>query len=510
VQRRSHGIISTRDRQIRKAKALLRQVIPNDIVTVKKQVPGEQAVGKSPRWGLVGAAIIPPVLYLVFIFHYAVNALLFDDWNLAPFLHASLNGHFSWGAVWSQYGQPRIPITRIVFLAFASIGSFDVRGPIILSALLLVGGYGALLALAWRYLGRLEPLAVLALGVVWFSLSAVQAALFAFEVGWYVVIAGSVGMLAALVVPLSRRRFWFVVAIVLALISTLGFIQGFVAWPVGLVCLLWFHPRRAEVVGWLVAAAGTAGIYLIGYNFHLTSCAPLFGCRPESPLDHLWTAFRWFIDLLGNTFPQQFVWRSGSPPTHFDGARPVVAGLLLLGTTVFIVIQSTRHRDEERLPVPMLFVLFGLLYDASITWGRFGEGLSGTFISNRYGMGNLMLLTGVVLYGYRRLRDPVSRSLLTSVALIALAVGITVQVVVSTTVGITAAQDTDLFVQGGARFAVNVERIPAASRDCEFLSYIIPPGEIPDARSVRMGEFGGPYQALRREGPPPVLKDCRR
>lgn len=472
-----------------------------------EQATTELPADSRPSWPLWAAVALPPVLYLVFVVHYSVNGLLFDDWNLAPFLHASLNGHFSWGALWSQYAQPRIPITRAVFLAFASIGSFDVRGPIILSALLLVGGYGALLALAWRYLGQLRPVPVLALGVVWFSLATVQAALFAFEVGWYVVIGGAMAMLAALVVPTSRRRVWFVAAIVLAVISTLGFIQGFVAWPVGLVCLLWFHPRRAEVVVWLLAAAATTGIYLIGYNFHLNSCAPIFGCRPESALAHPWTVFRWLLDLLGNALPQQFMSKPGAPPVHFDGAQPVVVGLLVLGAAAFVVVQSVRRRSEERSPVPMLLVLFGFLFDASIALGRFGEGLPGTFISNRYGMGTVVLLTGVVLYGCGRLLDS-NRGRVASVGLLALAAAVVIQVIVSTSVGITAAQDTDLFVQGGARVVVNVDRMPAASRDCALHIFLIPAGEIPVARAVRMGEFGAPYQALRRQGPPRIPKKC--
>jgi hypothetical protein len=37
-----------------------------------------------------GAACLAPALYLLFLFHFASDGFLFDDWNLVPFLHSAL------------------------------------------------------------------------------------------------------------------------------------------------------------------------------------------------------------------------------------------------------------------------------------------------------------------------------------------------------------------------------------------------------------------------------------
>ncbi len=462
------------------------------------------------RGAFIAALIIPPALYVLFVTHYATNVLLFDDWNMAPFLHSALSGHFSWGALWSQYGEPRIPLTRGVFLVFASLGNFDARGPIFLSAFLLIAGYGALLGMAWRYLGDLRALLVLALGVVWFSLAAVQSALFAFEVGWYFVIAGSMGMLAALVVPRSHRAMWLGVAIAMAVIASLGFIQGFIAWPLGLVCLVWSHPRRSSVVAWVMAAIATAAVYLIGYSSKATSCSPSFGCTPTSVVGHPLLAFRWFVILLGNTIPGQYVHTGAGQVAHVGIVRYEAVGGLFLAAAVFVIVQSVRRRSDETIPVPMLLVLFGLLFDAVITWGRIGSGLTGPVIDNRYGMGNLVLLTGIVLYGAGRLQ---ARDGLRGVHRFALAVVlisvVLIQAAVSTAVGITAARTTDSFLRSGARVVANIDRIPVSERSCELLYFVIPEAYIDDARAAHLAELGDPYEALRREGPPPLLAECR-
>ncbi len=443
-----------------------------------------------PAW--VGAVLVPPVLYVLFVLHFSTNALEFDDWNMVPFLHASLHGHFSWGQLWSQYGEPRIPLTRGSLLFFAHFGHLNTRAPILLSAVLLVVAYGFLLTLAWRYLGRLRPFSVLACGVVWFSLVATQSALWAFEIGWYFVIVGFMGMLAALVVPRIHHGLWLAVAILMAVVATLGTIQGFVVWPVGLLCIFGSQWRSRKHIGvWLGALAAVTAIYLVGYNFAQSSCKPYLGCQPTSALAHPLTAIRFFLVLVGNVIPGQYTisTTTGSLGTYFafpptNLLRYDVVGVVVLVMAVVVIVQSLR-KSESASP-PMLMVVFALLFDAVVTWGRLGEGVGGAVIADRYEIAGPVLLAGIVLYALRHLT---ARPLI-----VALVVFIGIQLAVSTSVGITAGRNTKAFNVDGARLVINLNQVPDGA--CQLAHWLIDPKYIPDAETDHLAEFGNSHRKL--------------
>ena len=48
-------------------------------------------------------------------------------------------------------------------------------------------------------------------------------------------------------------------------------------------------------------------------------------------------------------------------------------------------------------PLPLLLIVFSLLFDVIVTIGRVGTGASGAVSNNRYNIANLILLTGVFL-----------------------------------------------------------------------------------------------------------------
>ncbi len=231
---------------------------------------------------------------------------------MIPFIHAALHGHFSLGQLWSQYGEPRIPLVRAYLLLFAEVDHLDVRAAIISNAVLFIVSYGILLALFRRYLGAsLTPIPVLAVGLVWLSWADVQNALWAFEIGWYLVTLGFVATLAALVLPRHRHD---------ALAGCGRPVRG----P--------RHPRldpgirrvadRTAVPavvpdGPLEAQSGGDGLdrprrsplsssYLIGYDRSITSCVPAFGCKPTDPITHPVSALRFLVVLVGNVVPGGF------------------------------------------------------------------------------------------------------------------------------------------------------------------------------------------------------------
>jgi len=461
--------------------------------------------------------VIPPTLYLIFVNRYAVNSLQGDEWNQLAFLHAALHGHLSMGELWSQYGEPRIPLVRAYLLIFATFDHLDLRTVILGNALLFIVAYGMLLLVFRRYLGgRLTPVPVLAVGLIWFSLADVQNALWGFEVGWYLVTLGFVCMLGALLLPRGRSALWLAVAILAAVFATLAWIQGFVAWPVGLLCLVWTGSHRSNRIRagavWCGSTLVMVLIYFLGYNRTISSCKPVFGCIPTDPLTHPVAAARFLLVLIGNAVPGGFT--DGAPHSYL---RFEIVGAVLLAGAVYVIFQSWRWREQsERLPLPLLLVTFSLLFDATLVWGRVGAGPPGAINSNRYVMPNVILVVGIVMFAWAHRpwgrpspASPSARRTLEWAALALVGVLVALQVVIATDFGIRGANLLKSFGTGRGQLTVNWNRVPPGIRSCEAVGLFVQGDLVPLAASDRLGEFGPTsYWYFRNLGPPAALGPC--
>ena len=472
------------------------------------EVNGSWRSGPRRTWLIVSSAAILPVLYLAFVWEYSVDSLQFDDWNLLGLLT-----HPTWGGLWSQYGEPRIPITKTSFLVAAHLDGFNTRTVTLLSAMALIGAYFFVLACFSEYLdGSLTPLAVLTVGVVWFSLADTQNALWAFQFGWYLVLLWLSLMLFALLVPHRNKDVWFAVAMLAAVLGSLTWSQGFLLWPVGLIALLWPHSRSIKrVIAWCAVAFVMVGVYLIGYDRRLSSCSPLLGCRPESALAHPLQSVHYFLVLLGEVIPASYT--SNRPGSFLDLSSRGTAlyqtvGVVVLTLCVYVIVASIRQRNtSERLPLPLLLIVFALLFDAIVTWGRVGEGPSLALTSNRYSMIGLVATSGLVVYGWRHIswtgwKRAVS---IGGAALIA------AQVIASTAIGWTNADNTRAFLTQSAQVVDNVDRLPIGVRQCELNAYWVASlTEVMAGRRSGLAEFApDQIEANKRAGLPALAEECR-
>jgi hypothetical protein len=468
-----------------------------------------EPVGEGRKtWPVMVAAAVCPLLFLAFVWHFSYNALQFDDWSVVGFLD-----HPTLGRVWAQHGEPRIPATNLLFLLSNSVGHFDARLVILFSACALIGGYLLILACFRRYLLRpLSPLSVLAVGVVWFSLADTQNALWAFQVGWYMVLLFLGVVLSGLLLPQRWTRLGFGLAVAGAILGSLSWDTGFVLWPLGLIAIMWpaFRVTRRAVI-WVVACLVMVGTYLIGYNPHSSSCQVFFGCVPKSPLSHPVDAIRYYLAVLGDIFPTSY-FRIGSPENFFgkftppDPTRFELLGLALLLASAYVIIASVRRRrTSERVPLPLLLVLFGLVFVGLVTWGRLGEGISGATDSNRYAMASLVVVTGLLMFLWKNARPTVTGRVVIGVVAVFLAF----QVVQSSIVGWSNASNTRSYLALSARTMVNASRIPPSIRSCELARFFVTATEVRTADRARLAEFA-PDQAAHylAIGPPPPERAC--
>ena len=355
------------------------------------------------------AASIAPILYFIFVYHYAVNSFDSDDWTVAPLVHAALHGQPTLGLLWGQHHESRLFIGNVIDVLFGFADRLDLRSVMIFSALVLIASYAVLLLLFRKYIGRrLTPIPVLVLGVTWFSLADVQNALWAFQVSWYLAVFFFLLMLCFLLVPNGRRTLWFALAVVVAIAGSLSTVQGFLCWPLGAICILWptrSPRRRPEIATWLGAMLVTMAVYLVGYSIqrgeHLSRPGTVHSKRrtPSSP-----DLPRFLLRADRQRDPR---WNNRCNPDgrgrrSFRGAR---VGHFRCGVACSRFTRGVTDRSSERLPLPALIILFSLLFDVTIAVGRGGSGVAGAVNANRFVMANLILLTGIVIYGARTRPD---------------------------------------------------------------------------------------------------------
>ena len=475
----------------------------------------------------IAAAGVAPILYLSFVARYATNALTSDDWTFIPIVHAALHGQLSLGQLWQQHTESRYFISNMINVLFGFVDGLDPRSLIFLSAVIFIASFAGLLLLVRQYLDkRLTPVPVLVIGAIWFSLADVQDSLWASHLWGFLTVFFFIMMLVVLFVPKGRRRLWFAIAVVFAVAASLASIQGFLCWPLGAICIVWNRPWthrvRMEFVVWVGFMAMTIALYLPGYNFSAgNTCLNHAQCSLGSVASHPGTVLAFFVTLIGNLIPGN---DPGISASRLN-IRFELLGVILLGVACFILVRSWRDRgSRDRLPLPVLLIVFSLLTDAQIALGRSGLGTSDA-LSNRYLLVNLILLTGIAVYAWARIpqrrmpaTDGLWRPNVTSLPLFALAIFLAVQVTVATGFGLTNGRALSKFQNEEAQILVNgVNHRLSNSRHCQLVSAFLwqiggPKEFLPtlhDAVEDQLGEFRpSSYRYYRALGPPSLPPAC--
>ncbi len=408
------------------------------------------------------------MLYLLYVFHYSLNVPLADDWNVIPLVSSAIHHQLTLSKLWRQYGDTRLLVGYLFFVTFGVFDHLNEKSIILFSAGIFIATFVLLLFLFRSYLQRRPTfLSVLVLGIVWFSVADVQNSLWSFQLSWYFVVFFFVVMAYFLLVPGHRTILFFALGIAAAVLASLSEVQGFVAWPIGLICLLWVGPwgRRTyyESAIWVSAAVVTTAIYF--HHFDLsggsTVCVIEGGkkasCSLAFALLHPVQLARFLVVLVGNVVP--------AGPGGFVGAHE------LLGTGIcivagFVVVQSIRERRVRTSPLPVLLITFALLFDLMLALGRLGEGVVGAGL-DRYTMPNIILLFGIVVYVWaqvpnlRKIRKRInSRDRVKILGCATLLGLLIVQCVVATQFGITNGITMKADTVTVARVVVNLDRIP--------------------------------------------------
>ncbi len=429
---------------------------------------------RPQRLGVLAGAGVPAALYFSYVLHYSVNVPMIDDWSTVSLTARALRGHLGMGDLWNPWlNTTRLFVPRLFFVAFALIDHLNMRSIVFFSAAIFAASYVLWLSLLQSYLARsLTFVSSFVGGVVWFSVADFQNALWAFQLAWYLVIFCFMSMLYLLLVPRNHQTIAFGIGIAAAVAGSYSIIQGFVLWPVGLICILWSNPssRRTcyKVVAWIAVATITTALYLPGFKSGI-------GLHPVQVV-------RYLLLLIGNVIPTFSSFPSGSLIVAHE-----VLGTALSVVALCIVFQSIRTRRSAEIPLPMLLIVFGLCFDLTIALGRAAEGPVSALYTDRYTMPNIILLLGIVCYCLARL--PTLRKVHRAVdwrfrlrvgLFVGLGAFLLVETVMTTNLGITYGRKTHHVLVVDARVVVNLHRIPIVDQGCD-LAYAVYPSMSPAA-----------------------------
>ena len=458
------------------------------------------------------------------MFHFATNVPGGDDWNVVPLIHSALHGHLTLSGpngLWAQHLESRIFFPNLLFVFSGFIDHYDLRTIMLLSAVIYIVSYFILLKLYQVYDGRpLTAVPCVVLGLIWFSFADVKNALWAFQVAWFMVTFCFIILIYLLSVSSLNRSIVFACALLAAVIASYSALQGFVLWPLGLFLLLWKTPwsRRTYIEAgiWTIGCVSAVVLFLYGYSqlIALGTCPAAARCGSAYLVSHPTEALLFFFRVVGNAYPTT---------ANAVGAQEILGAVLAL-ISIFIVVESFRERRvRSRLPLPSAIILFSLLFDAMVVYGRLGYGTPAL----QYVMPQLMLLTGIATYLVPKILTGIhsasraSRSRIMRGLYLCSVIPLLLWVIGTTNFGVTQARQTQNKTTVEARLVVNLSRIPQDQRLC-YESIILGGGiwsgslinevDAPLFRDVKEDTLSlfspGTFKIYRSEGPP-YLPGCR-
>lgn len=413
---------------------------------------------------VVAAAAIPAALYLLFVYHYAVNVPFADDWKDIQTVSSTLHGHLTMSLLWSQWTSSREVTGRLVFITFGYLDHLNLRAAMMLSAGIFVATFALVLLCVPSYLGRrLSFWPVLTLGVVWFSLVDFGNSLWSNQLSWYLSLFFVMAVVYLLLIPRRNAPLSFGLGIVAAVLASLSFSYGLLAWLLGLICLLWLKRGRLELATWIIAAVVMAAIYFHGWQTSNVGClASKEQCSLSYGLSHPIALIKYYVLLVGNIAPLS----STGIEMHLWVHAVQGAGLLL--AAILVAVQTFRERQVQLNPLPLLLVVFGLLFDVIIALTRSGVGLQSSVSPDysRYTMPNVLLLVAIVIYIWAHVPKLHISSGIRLVGFGILAGLLLVQSVFGTVQGISNGRNWYLFNVSLGRVIANLDQVPIGELHC--------------------------------------------
>src|SRR5262249_2946288 len=106
------------------------------------------------RWIVGLLAVVMSLAMLRFVYLYGGNVPYLDDWDIVPALTGNQPVTFGW--LWSQHNEHRLPLPRLLLLALYHVSGFDFRSGMVFNAAALILMTALMLHAAARIRGNVS------------------------------------------------------------------------------------------------------------------------------------------------------------------------------------------------------------------------------------------------------------------------------------------------------------------------------------------------------------------
>jgi len=338
------------------------------------------------KWLAILLCALPPIVLIIFVARYYIDAPYLDQWGLVPLIDKSMRGELSFADLWVQHNVHRILFPKIIIVFLAVMTHWNIGYEVAVIFLLACGIYGLILLQVFGTFRREQlprPLgAAVLISFFVFSLSQYQNWLWGLQIQVFLNLMAVIAGLSLLTRCLTTSR--VIAAIVLGFVATHSFANGLVYWVVGPVALLILPAkpsvRRLVLTLWTICAAITIFSFYYGYAPTEDQIGTL---RLHDPIDVLLYAFVFL----------------GSPVVDFNIVGAAFAGVLGIGIFVTSLWHLTRRRHipaEQLLPYACIG-LYAIGSAALTSIGRGGMGIQQATSSRYITFSNLLWISNIVL-----------------------------------------------------------------------------------------------------------------
>ena len=465
----------------------------------------------------IPAAVVSLLLmigYTAFVMKFAVNVPVGDEWFFSiSIVNSAIHHNLSLSQLWTPWFDGHLVIPGALIGILGPITHFNIRVFIFLNCLIYSASFVVVLTLVRQTTKQAVRLVyALFLGLTWFSLGGIDNALWGIMSQVYLVLF----FIPLMILFLDRANqrgganlTLLACSVACAVGSSLCCIQGMIAWPVGLLVLLWtpnhVQQRWRSISIWLISATLMTFLFLVGYNAGHNACvADAASCSPAYSLHHPVAALSFFPTLIGNIIPT-------TTSALWSGANQYQTihqhlGELILVAAICVVVYSFKYRSALSASfLAPAFIVTGLIWDILITVGRVGVGQQ-VALQSHYNTPQVLILTGIIIgafsflklasssqteSSFRLSKRKTMRPMLTLSILLFLLI-----IALDDVIGFQNAQRSHSTNTYSAQVLANLDQVPSQKRGC-YVNIVVGYGlYTPLQAEVK---YGQPIQILKND-----------
>jgi len=326
---------------------------------------------------------IPVTINLIFIFHYSVNTIYWDAWNVMfPLVVSYFEGNgISIEQLFSQANESRGFFPLSLLLSIALTTNYNTFFDSIAAWIILLG----CLFVIWRLLIKTNFPLWLLIPSSWllFSLSSYHSLIFGYSgVHWFLSILTFLGCIY-FINRLDESRFFIIPAIVLGFISTFSYITGLLVWPIAFLTFFKIKKDRWKLL-FFFALASTSAYVSFFYNWIRPSHHPdPISTTIDKPFE-----FLIFIPTyLGNN-SGIFAELLGKQPSAF------MIGMIILIIFFILLLLSFKYKISLKVLPWIQISLFSILVTIVTAGARHDLGIAQS-LASRYAIFPNLALVGI-------------------------------------------------------------------------------------------------------------------